>query len=227
MLKVLVRGMIVASAAVLAAGCSNNQTLTASPGTSLTPNVRLPGFGMRALPGPAVPGPIVVPWLPHRSNLPHVWRDAAKGDAQILFVSDQANDQVLLYNPANPNPKPKASIIDGVDVPLGLAVDRQGALYVANGGNDTITVYSKGSSSPRLTIDKGLYTPYGVTVDSHGNVFASSPGNHTVLGFRPGATTPFEVIDFTKLGSPVGVAYRQQRQHLGALQQHQQGVRDA
>ncbi len=147
---------------------------------------------------------IVVPWLPHRSNLPHVWRDAAKGDAQILFVSDQANDQVLLYNPANPNPKPKASIIDGVDVPLGLAVDRQGALYVANGGNDTITVYSKGSSSPRLTIDKGLYTPYGVTVDSHGNVFASSPGNHTVLGFRPGATTPFEVIDFTKLGSPVG-----------------------
>ena len=150
MLKVLVRGMIVASAAVLAAGCSNNQTLTASPGTSLTPNVRLPGFGMRALPGPAVPGPIVVPWLPHRSNLPHVWRDAAKGDAQILFVSDQANDHVRSNNPANPNPKPKASIIDGVDVPawIGRRPARR-ALYVANGGNDTITVYSKGSSSPK------------------------------------------------------------------------------
>lgn len=190
MFEALVRRVAIAgSAVVLACGCSNDPALTAP---ERAPTV-LPGIGESVLPG-------------HRTSLPHVWPGGRAGNAEILFVSDRSDSQVLLYDPNDRNPKPKASIVDGVNVPIGLAVDRQGALYVANGGNDTITVYPKGSSSPSLTIDKGLFTPYGVTVDSRGNVFATSPGNDTVLGFRAGATAPFETFDFKKFGQPSGIA---------------------
>jgi serine/threonine protein kinase, bacterial len=113
---------------------------------------------------------------------------------------------VLMYNPAQPNPSPLGSIIDGINGPMGVAVDKQGQLYVVNIGNNTVTIYPHGSTSPSLTIDKGLWAPAGIGVDSKGNVFVANE-EQFVTGYRPGRKTPFETISFRSIGGQaIGLA---------------------
>ncbi|MBV8067919.1 MAG: hypothetical protein JO113_08070 [Candidatus Eremiobacteraeota bacterium] len=105
-----------------------------------------------------------------------------------MFVADSRSG-VLIYNPKNANSSPIGSIATGVSVPAGLAVDNKNNLYVTNDGNNTVTVYPKGSSSPSLTISTGVDGPYGVTVDSKGNVFVSNLDNNTVTAYAAGQTS--------------------------------------
>lgn len=193
MLKTLLhRTLVAATALAFAAACSSNSTPIA------------PGQATRVLPGPAVTGSIVVPAVPRQSHLPHFW--PAKKHRPILFVANLPDNEVVMYDPKTPNPSPEGSISDGMNYPVGLAVDKKGALYVSNEGNSTITIYPAGQGSPSLTISTGLDSNYGVTVDSNGDVFASNLGNDTVVGYKAGATSPFETIDFSNLGQPVGLA---------------------
>jgi hypothetical protein len=141
----------------------------------------------------------------HRSNLPQVWPLHHHHKPQILFVADINNSQVLLYNPKIANPTPKGMITNGINSPIGLAVDKHNTLYVANAGNNTITVYPYGKTSPSLTINSGLSSPYGLAVDGLGDVFASNLGNNTITGYKPGQTSPFETINFSSEGQAVGV----------------------
>jgi serine/threonine-protein kinase len=97
------------------------------------------------------------------------------------------------------------SITTGVTAPAGIAVDKAGALYVTNEGNNTVTVYPHGASTPSLTISTGINGPYGIAVDSSGDVFVSNLNNNNITAYKAGATTPFETIDFTPYGQPVGV----------------------
>ena len=186
------RALLAATALAFAAACSSNSTPVAS------------GQAMRILLGPAVTGSIFVPAVPHQSHLPHVW--PAKKHRPILFVADLPDNQVVMFDPKTPNPSPEGSISDGMNYPVGLAVDKKGTLYVSNEGNSTITIYPAGQSSPSLTISTGLDSNYDLTVDSNGDVFAGNLGNDTVVGYKAGATSPFETIDFSHIGQPVGVA---------------------
>jgi hypothetical protein len=159
---------------------------------------------VRVLPGPAVMGPLVLPLVAHPWNLPHRWPKTASG--QILFVADPTDNQVLMYDPAQPHPSPLGSIIDGINGPMGVAVDKQGQVYVVNSGNSTVTIYPHGSTSPSLTIDKGLWAPAGIGVDSKGNVFVANE-EQFVTGYRPGRATPFETISFRSIGGQaIGLA---------------------
>ena len=186
------RAVAGATALAFAAACSSNSTPVA------------PGYATRVLPGPAVIGSIVVPAVPHQSHLPHHW--SLKKHRLILFVANLPDNEVEMYDPKIPNPPPDGSISDGMNYPVGIAVDKKGTLYVSNEGNSTITIYPAGQSSPSLTISTGLDENYGVTVDSNGDVFATNLGNDTVVGYKAGATSPFETIDFSNLGQPVGLA---------------------
>lgn len=196
------RALAAAAAMAFVAGCAGNTAGSGQVPWMVPQSVQR---GARVLPGPIVSGPIVLSAYPHPSNLPHVWPTHHHHKPQILFVSDQSNNQVLMYNPKVANPSPKGSITTGVDVPGGLAVDNHSALYVVNAGNNTITVYPFGKTSPSLTINSGLSSPYGITVDSKGNVFASNLGNNTIVGYKAGQTTPFETISFNSEGQAVGV----------------------
>jgi len=186
------RTLVAATALAFGAACSSNSTLGALSQAT------------RVLPGPAVTGSIVVPAVPHRSHLSAGW--PAKKHRPILFVANLPDNEVVMFDPKTPNPSPEGSISDGMNYPVGVAVDKKGALYVANEGNSTITIYPAGQSSPSLTISTGLDSNYGVTVDSNGDVFATNLGNDTVVGYKAGATSPFETIDFSNLGQPVGLA---------------------
>jgi hypothetical protein len=209
MRETLSRRVLVAAAALtFAAGCSNNPTsFTPGQSSSLSPSSQRIVAGMRVLPGPAVAGPIIVPLVPRDVNAPRGWPvEPARHHRhpQLLFVADSSSG-VLIYNPATVNGSPTGSITNGVNAPAQLAVDKASTLYVVNDGNNTITVYAKGSKTPKLTISSGLSGPYGVTVDSSGEVFASNLNTNTVVGYKAGQTSPFETINFSTLGQPVGL----------------------
>ena len=205
MLEILSRRALIACAALaFAAGCSSNSASFA-PGQSpaLIPSSDHVWSEMRILPGPVVAGPIVVPLVPRPINAPRGW-PAKKKKHPILFVAD--GSEVAMYDPKTANGSPEGSITTGVNAPTGVAVDKKGALYVANLGNSTITVYPAGKSSPSLTISDGVSSPYGIAVDFKRDVFISNLVNDTIVGYKAGSTSPFETIDFASLGQPVGVA---------------------
>ncbi|MBV9057476.1 MAG: hypothetical protein JO351_12660 [Candidatus Eremiobacteraeota bacterium] len=197
------RALLVGAALAFVSGCSGsgpNSTQNSSP---VTPSSHAIPAGMRMLPGPVVSGPRIVPIVPLKPNAPLGWPPRHR-HKEILFVADGSGG-VLMYNPRVANSAPTGSITTGVNAPSQVAVDGAKALYVANSGNNTVTVYPKGATSPSLTITGGLNSPYGVTVDSKGNVFVSNLGSNTVTAYKAGQTSPYATINFSALGQPVGL----------------------
>ena len=200
------RALPAAAALTLVAGCSGT-SLTPGQSAAVSPNAYHAPAGMRVLPGPAVAGPIVVPLVPRKPNAPAGWPDPRKRHhhhKEFLFVAD-ASSGVLIYNPKTANGSPIGSLTNGVSTPAGLAVDNSGSLYVANLGNNTVTVYPKGSSSPSLTISSGIDGPYGITVDSNGNVWVSNLNTNNITAYAAGQTSPYATINFNAYGQAVGL----------------------
>ncbi len=56
---------------------------------------------------------------------------------------------------------PIGEITSGISTPEGIAADAAGNLYVANSGNNTVTVYAPGTLTPSLTYSSGVNVPYG------------------------------------------------------------------
>jgi len=187
----------------LLAGCSGNSGISAPSQSGMLPQSHAFGVATRVLPGPVVAGPIVVPLVPRPHDAPAGWPASAK---EILFVADGSANQILMYNPKQANPTAMGSITNGLNVPFQVAVDAKGNLYVANIGNNTVTVYPPGKTSPSFTITSGLSSPYGITVDSKGDVFVSNLGSNAVTAYRHGKNTPYETISFNPYGQAVGLA---------------------
>lgn len=115
---------------------------------------------------------------------------------QQLFVSDNENNRILVYNAASKtqNPPIERTITQGIQTPNGIATDLQGNLYVANYQANTVTVYAKNASSPKLTISEGLNGPWDVKVDGFGNVYVSntplSGATNYIAIYAAGSGTP-------------------------------------
>ena len=137
---------------------------------------------------------------------PGYWMHPDKKQA-TLFVSDLNGAQVRIY-PANvKNPTQSGSITQGVDLPINVAADKKGTLYVANNGNSSVTVYPFGQTSPSLTLTDQVVYPNGIAVDSKGTVYVTSGayvGQCYVLEFPKGATSPSAQVN--GLGLPIGLA---------------------
>jgi hypothetical protein len=199
-----IRRMLGTTAAILfIAGCSSGTSSVAPGSHANSPTqskIHIPA-GYRAFPGPAVAGPLIVP-IAHANR--HGYFSAAASN-KILYVADAASNVVNLYDPSVPNPSPIGSISSGLDVPIGVAIDSSGTIYVVNIANNTVTEYLHGSITPSFTITSGMSSPYGIGVDSHGNVFVTNLGTNTVTGYNPGQTSPFETV--SGVGpNPVGLA---------------------
>lgn len=125
---------------------------------------------------------------------------------QTLFVSDLQSGSIRLYPANKKNPQQTGSITDGIDLPINVAVDGQGTLYVANNGNNTVTEYPLGHTTPSVTLTAGLLNPNGIAVDKQGTVYVTSGSyyNGYVLEFPKGSSTPYRQVNGFIL--PVGLA---------------------
>lgn len=134
------------------------------------------------------------------------WAHPDKKQA-TLFVSDLNGAQVRIY-PANvKNPTQSGSITEGIDLPINVAADKKGTVYVANNGNSSVTIYPFGQTSPSLTLTDQVVNPNGIAVDSKGTVYVTSGatvGQCYVLEFPTGSTTPSAQVN--GLGLPIGLA---------------------
>jgi 6-phosphogluconolactonase (cycloisomerase 2 family) len=101
-----------------------------------------------------------------------------------------------------------------ISVTIGPAI--QPAVYVANGGNGTVTSYAVGASgnlSPLTTFGRlsfGLDGPAGIAIAPSGRVYVANSGNDSVTQYAPGAaagplTTPLAGSS-TGLQAPSAVA---------------------
>jgi hypothetical protein len=119
----------------------------------------------------------------------------AKGTTQLLYVADNENNRIFIYNAAVKNSSPIGTITSGISGPNGIAVDKSGDLWVANTYAQTVTEYAPNSTTPKLTLSTGLNQPFDVKVDGFGDVFvanlATGPSTSNYIAeFVPGVTEP-------------------------------------
>lgn len=81
----------------------------------------------------------------------------------------------------------------GLSTPVGIAVDSKGNVYVANNGNNSISIFaanSNGNAAPTSTISgaaTGLANPTGLTLDPPGNIYVAN-ANGSIVIFKAGTT---------------------------------------
>lgn len=130
-----------------------------------------------------------VPNVPQPWSLPHRW-PSATGQREVLLIADPDDNQVLMYDPSQKNPKPEGSITTGIDYAVAIAVDQNSTVYIANlmGGSankGSIAIYKSGATKPSRTITEGLVNPYSLAVDTKGNVFVTNLDSNTIVGYLP------------------------------------------
>jgi DNA-binding beta-propeller fold protein YncE len=67
-------------------------------------------------------------------------------------------------------------------------------LYVANPGNNTVTVYPYGSTHPTRTYSQDLKGPIFPIVDSHGELYVTNAAGGTVVEYLAGSTNVYQVL---------------------------------
>ena len=158
-------------AGVMLAGCGGSQ-----------PQIGAPGI---------VPGTVI----PMHTSLgrSHMARRGNTKDPW-LYVTGNANNSVVIYDLAQSGFPVVGTITDAVSSPGGVAVDRNGQVYVAN-ETGTVTIYPPGKTTPSLTLSEDLEFPQSVAVDASANVYVCNRGSSpAIVIFPPGKSTPSEVI---------------------------------
>lgn len=141
--------------------------------------------------------------------------DAGPSVAPGIYVS-QAGDQVLVFGlDATGNTAPLRTLAGadtGLALPIGVAVNRSGNLYVANRMGAGVTVYgptASGDAAPIRTLTAmGMQSAQGVVVGKDGDVFVStcpscgpSGGGDTAIFHFPANATQ---SDYSIIGDNTG-----------------------
>ena len=102
-------------------------------------------------------------------------------------------------------------VANGFSLLSNVTVDAGGNLYVADGGNNRVLYYPRGSTTPTRVYGQngsftsnspniggavsanGLSNPLGVVVDSSGDLYVADQNNNRVLFYPVGQTTPTRV----------------------------------
>jgi hypothetical protein len=179
-------------AATMLAGCGGSQPPIGAPG-AMPPQVA--AFSTGALgPLPRADGG----WLSPRAR-------TGKG---LVYVSDEASNAIFIFDKQNLTRGPIGKITDEVHKAAGLAVDRQGALYVADAGDDTVRMYPRGSTKPSVKYTDGISHPIGLAISPDtGRLYVANFKGLDVTEYPQGSITPDKTVyfDLYEGNSPYGV----------------------
>jgi sugar lactone lactonase YvrE len=126
-----------------------------------------------------------------------------KGTVYVTSGATAGSCYVLVYPKGASTPSEQ---IDGFDLPVGLAIDKSGNLYVGDALQNAVWEVPNGSTTPsKLSLD-GLDDPVGVAVDPSNNLWVANNGNSTVLGFHLGDSSAFVTIT-SGLSGPYSIAF--------------------
>lgn len=119
----------------------------------------------------------------------------SNGDVFIPnFPSGSATGQIGIIK--SPYTSVATELTNGVDEPYGAAIDSSNNLYVANEGNDTVTVYASPYTSPFATVATTT-TPYGVVV-SGSKMYVTETGKIDVFTLPvTSSSTPAATLTMT------------------------------
>jgi streptogramin lyase len=98
-----------------------------------------------------------------------------------------------------------APVSIGVSSPLGVAVDTQGNLYIADTANNAVEEWIAGTQQFVTLTSSGLNAPSAVAVDSLGNVYIADSGNAAIKEWSP-LTRQVTTLPIAGLGRPAGLA---------------------
>ena len=94
---------------------------------------------------------------------------------------------------------------DGLNTPIGTAVDAVGNVYFADSYNGHIDEWNASTQAVTTLVATGLNHPYGVAVDVSGNVYFADYGNNAIKEWIAATQTVTTLVS-TGLNSPAGVA---------------------
>jgi len=131
---------------------------------------------------------------------------------QVLVYSEQLNSSQNLVSGLTL----VASITQGINVPSRLAVDANNQLYVANAGNNTVTVYNISAANVAAntiaqitadTISSGIARPLGIAVDSSGMVYVANNSQNSISIFQPASGGGFSQVGSALMSDGVPNAF--------------------
>jgi hypothetical protein len=144
---------------------------------------------------------------------------ADTGDSRVLYYPSGSTTATRVYGHDGDFTYCFPNIVNMVEVgpnanslyqPLGLALDSNDNLYVADTSNNRVLYYPSGSTTATRVYGQGgdftantannngvsatsLNTPTGLALDSNGNLFVSDAANHRVMYYPAGNTTATQV----------------------------------
>jgi len=173
-------------AVVLLSGCQSSAS-PAQQSTVSQPNIAPAQMTMHA--AGATPTPTYVGLAKKAGSFSPV---AGKA---YLYMADQSNNQIDIYPVKGQNKPQVGTITAGIEAPYGLWFDRGAQeLYATNQGNNSVTVYTYGSTQPSRTYTQDLNRPLYPIVDSHGELYVGNANGGTVVEYLKGTTNVHQVL---------------------------------
>lgn len=129
--------------------------------------------------------------------------------AWLVFEGDQDQAAVNVYKlqGLTKNAAPIGTIHVQTGCPYGLAMDKEGTLYVADNcnGND-VEEYPKGSTTEKVAITDGISGPLGLALDDKQTLYVSNyPA--AITEYKYGTTSPSQTISGQGLTDPFGLTF--------------------
>lgn len=124
-----------------------------------------------------------------------------------LYVTANGSSEIWRFSPGSTNGQALPYKVPGSYPNLiGIAIDKNGSVFVGDASNNTIYGFSGTTSTPFETITQGLNYEYFFGFGPDGNLYVPNPGAQTVTVYAP--NNPSVIATYSQnMATPGGVAF--------------------